>query len=166
MTDPTHGLLRLVGQTADLLRPQATRKFSSRPARQWRRLPNVQASFAHEGRIPPLLGTTASTGALGGFTNGDNRADPQSGINLGDNSAGVLRLRRVWDSWSTDYSFAPSAPTDPFFSQAAGNPPTYPSYPPPYEQPLRAIQIRIRLADPRGQYAKALTIRQDFTDQL
>ena len=28
--------------------------------------------------------------------------------NVGDDNAGVVRMRRIWDTWSTDYSRAPS----------------------------------------------------------
>ena len=82
-----------------------------------------------------------------------------------------MRLRRVWDSWSTEYSQAPGTgvtsntvsgfPAGPPFP-----PPIYPSYPPPYPAPLRGIQIQIRVADPTNQRIKSLTIRQDFTDKL
>jgi prepilin-type N-terminal cleavage/methylation domain-containing protein len=123
----------------------------------------IQGSFAHEGRIPPL--TT------------DNRFDPQiasiGGLkNIGDNTAGVLRLRRVWDSWSTDYSFVNGLTYYPgygfpFSVDATGTPTApYPSYPPPYPGALRGIQISIRVADPRGQFTKSITVRQDFTDKL
>ena len=90
--------------------------------------------------------------------------------NIGDNTPGIVRLRRVWDSWSTEYSRAPGTgvaklnggfPIGPPFS-----PPVYPSYPPPYPAPLRGIQIQIRVVDPTNQRIKSLTIRQDFTDRL
>jgi prepilin-type N-terminal cleavage/methylation domain-containing protein len=120
--------------------------------------PFILGSFAHEGRIPPR--------------NADNRVDSQQasfGVlapnPIGDDSAGVLRLRRVWDSWSTDYSFVPGTPTFPNYGFPFQSP-TYPSYPPPYPAPLRGIQINIRASDARGQYSKAITIRQDFTDKL
>jgi prepilin-type N-terminal cleavage/methylation domain-containing protein len=129
-------------------------------------------SFAHEGRMPPLIN--------------DNRFDAQFGAafypgyvytgNIGDNTAGIQRLRRVWDSWSTDYTNAPANGID---SAQAGNnlpagmswgppfqPPIYPSYPPPYPAPLLGIQIQIRVTDPTNQRIKSLTIRQDFTDKL
>jgi hypothetical protein len=32
--------------------------------------------------------------------------------------------------------------------------------------PLRAIQIQIRVTDPKSEQIKVLTIRQDFTDKL
>jgi prepilin-type N-terminal cleavage/methylation domain-containing protein len=117
--------------------------------------------FGHAGRIPPL--TT------------DNRLNPshpsvQGGINnnnVGDNNNGVIRLTRVWDTWSTDYTNAPDV--DIFLNGYPGtNPglPIYPSYPAPYTSPLRGIQIQIRIADPRNEHVKTLTIRQDFTDKL
>ncbi len=90
--------------------------------------------------------------------------------NIGDNQSGIVRLRRVWDSWSTEYSQAPATgqnvnnnafPAGPPFT-----PPIYPSYPPPYPAQLRAIQIHIRVADPKNQHVKSLTLRQDFTEKL
>jgi prepilin-type N-terminal cleavage/methylation domain-containing protein len=133
-------------------------------------------TMGHEGRMPPLIN--------------DNRLDAQFGAptylpsnspylpanqgtytgNVGDDNNGVVRLRRVWDSWSTDYSRAPGTgvnkagggfPWGPPFT-----PPIYPSYPPPYPAPLRGLQIQIRVVDPTNQRIKSLTIRQDFTDKL
>ena len=116
----------------------------------------LNGSFAHEGRIPPLQG--------------DNRYNPVFPVmNVGDDHASVIRLRRVWDSWSTDYSNAPSVGFDPSTNFPTGPPftaPVYPSYPPPYPAPLRGIQIQIRVVDPRNQKLKTLTIRQDFSDKL
>lgn len=117
-----------------------------------------EVTFGHEGRIPPL--TT------------DNRVDfqfPSWGI--GDNSTSTVRLRRVWDSWSTDYAYAPHSPINPFEAGPyAGTGyyarPIYPSYPPPYPSPLRGIQIQLRIASPDGNRLKVLTIRQDFSDKL
>ena len=85
----------------------------------------------------------------------------------------MVRLRRVWDSWSTEYTQAPGTGVNPATSPAAFfpagppyAPPIYPSYPPPYPAPLRGIQIQIRVTDPANQRVKTLTIRQDFTDKL
>ena len=114
--------------------------------------------MGHEGRIPPLIE--------------DYRFDPNNNsLNLGDDrtlNPPILRLRRVWDSWSTDYSNAPSIginsggfPIGPPFSQ-----PVYPSYPAPYPAAMRGLQIQIRVADPRNERIKAITIRQDFSDKL
>jgi prepilin-type N-terminal cleavage/methylation domain-containing protein len=97
--------------------------------------------------------------------------------NIGDNNAGIVRLRRVWDSWSTEYTKAPAngiynnpGVVDPLnnspWGPNANTPPIYPSYPPPYPAPLRGIQIQIRAVDPTNQRIKSLTIRQDFTDKL
>jgi hypothetical protein len=109
--------------------------------------------------------------------------------NIGDNTAGIVRLRRVWDTWSTEYSIAPAngvyfnvnnnfkspmpnpAPNgDPLngysWGPIGGTPPIYPSYPAPYPAPLRGIQIQIRVVDPSNQRTKSVTIRQDFTDKL
>jgi hypothetical protein len=96
---------------------------------------------------------------------------PYNDGNLGDDRPGIVRLRRVWDSWSTDYSRAPGRGLDSTVSVGfqAGppfSPPIYPSYPPPYPAPLRGIQIQIRVADPTNQRIKSVTIRQDFTDKL
>jgi hypothetical protein len=98
--------------------------------------------------------------------------------NIGDDSGGIVRLRRVWDSWSTAYTRAPAngvynnaaIPADPLNGFPWGpqgfTPPIYPSYPPPYPAPLRGIQIQIRVSDPTNQRIKSITIRQDFTDKL
>jgi len=127
----------------------------------------VAQTYAHEGRMPPLVK--------------DNRLDAQfpyiagSPYNIGDSTnLGTVRLRRVWDSWSTDYSNAPSTgvdsdPKSATYGQPYGPPrtyPVYPSYPAPYPMPLRGIQIQIRVVDPRNERVKVLTIRQDFSDKL
>jgi hypothetical protein len=137
-------------------------------------------TFAHEGRIPPLTG--------------DHRLDPQTvralspngtpywypasvpfagftgySGNVGDDGAAVIRLRRVWDSWSTEYTNAPKQAYDPATKVKyglPGSPPPYPSYPAPYPAPLRGIQIQIRVVDPRNERIKTLTIRHDFSDRL
>jgi hypothetical protein len=118
------------------------------------------SSYAHEGRIPPLLN--------------DYRLDWQTPIwNIGDDNTAVNRVRRVWDTWSTDYSYAPATgvrPSDgapwPLVATPPAQRPIYPSYPPPYPMPLRGIQIQIRVSDPRNERIKTLTIRQDFSDKL
>ena len=121
-------------------------------------------SFGHEGRIPPLLGSTRAG------TPGDYRLDPQAllaGMMLDgrDNQPGVLRLRRVFDTWSTDYSKVDIPALSPGLAPPFA-PAVYPSYPPPYPTALRGIEIQIRVADPSGQHVKTLTIRQDFTKNL
>jgi len=126
---------------------------------------DILTTMAHEGRMPPL--TT------------DNRLDAQFpgfllpgwaySNNVGDDSAAIVRLRRVWDSWSTDYTTAPSNGVDPTTRLPIGppfTPPVYPSYPPPYPAPLRGIQIQIRVVDSRSERVKILTIRQDFSDKI
>ena len=134
----------------------------------------LNQTFAHEGRIPPLqddLRFDAQYGAVpAGYYAAPNNA--YTG-NIGDDNPAVVRLRRVWDSWSTEYTQAPGTGVNPAGSAApffpAGPPlapPIYPSYPPPYPAPLRGIQIQIRVTDPTNQRVKTLTIRQDFTDKL
>jgi len=119
--------------------------------------PTLQ-TFAHEGRIPPLQN--------------DLRPDaqfPTLSTNIGDNQATVMRLRRVWDSWSTDYTQTPATGIDSVTNLPIGppfGPPIFPSYPAPYPQALRGIQIQIRVVDPRNERVKSLTIRQDFSDNL
>jgi len=115
-------------------------------------------TFAHEGRMPPL--TT------------DFRADSQfpfiPGIGprfLGDDTAGVIRMRRVWDTWSTDYSAVNAKTLDPLTAPPFQVAPR-PSYPPPYPAPLRGIQIQIRMTDPRDERIRTITIHQDFTGKL
>lgn len=113
-------------------------------------------TFGHEGRIPPIQA--------------DFRPDAQwPGINpnVGENENTTVRLRRVWDSWSTEYTNAPDLPLDPTQGPLNGQYPVYPSYPAPYPAPLRAIQIQIRLTNtPDNDHVKALTITQDFSDKL
>lgn len=94
---------------------------------------------------------------------------PNYSSNVGDDTAGVVRMRRTWDSWSTEYAVAPYKGLDNttgFLATPPYQPPIYPSYPPPYPAALRGIQIQIRVADPTNQRVKSLTIRQDFTEKL
>ena len=126
-------------------------------------------TFAHEGRVPPLVEDNIFDAQYGaGSYPGYNYTG-----NIGDDNPAVVRLRRVWDSWSTEYTQAPGTGVNPATSPAAlfpagppYAPPIYPSYPPPYPAPLRGIQIQIRVTDPANQRVKTLTIRQDFTDKL
>ncbi len=126
-------------------------------------------TFAHEGRVPPLVEDNIFDAQYGaGSYPGYNYTG-----NIGDDNPAVVRLRRVWDSWSTEYTQAPGTGVNPAGSAAAYfpagppyTPPIYPSYPPPYPAPLRGIQIQIRVTDPANQRVKTLTIRQDFTDKL
>jgi prepilin-type N-terminal cleavage/methylation domain-containing protein len=132
-------------------------------------------TFAHEGRMPPLSTDLRFDAQFGAVTAGTytNAGFPNYTGNVGDDNTEVFRLRRVWDSWSTEYSQAPgtginpTASALPFFPAGPTNaPPIYPSYPPPYPAPLRGIQIQIRVTDPTNQRIKSLTIRVDFTDKL
>ncbi|HWE38028.1 MAG TPA: prepilin-type N-terminal cleavage/methylation domain-containing protein [Isosphaeraceae bacterium] len=112
-------------------------------------------TFAHEGRVPPFT----TDGVL-------DAQWPGLVLRFGDDSTNVPRLRRVWDSWSTDYSIAPSTPIDPFLGPPYAAP-AYPSFQAPYPAPLRGIQIQIRLVnDPKSDRIKVLNIRQDLTDKL
>ena len=143
-------------------------------------------TFAHEGRMPPITNDLRFDYQFGPASGGPNSYLPTNSPlllanggtynngNVGDDSPGVTRLRRVWDSWSTDYSrrrrhtaLNPATVTPASCKvRRTGYPPVYPSYPPPYPAPLRGIQIQIRVADPTNQRIKSLTIRQDFTDKL
>jgi len=141
-------------------------------------------TFAHEGRMPPLQNDNRLDASYPNpnytnwsvpYPNANYTYVPQypnftnySG-NVGDSNNGIVRLRRVWDSWSTDYSRAPANGVNNTTGFPVGPPywpPIYPSYPPPYPAPLRGIQIQIRVTDPTNQRIKTLTIRQDFTDKL
>ena len=131
-------------------------------------------TFAHEGRVPPLVEDNIFDAQYGAVPAGYyGTAYPNYTGNIGDDNPAVVLLRRVWDSWSTEYTQAPGTGVNPPNSAApsfpAGPPyapPIYPSYPPPYPAPLRGIQIQIRVTDPANQRVKTLTIRQDFTDKL
>ncbi len=147
---------------------------------------NSPRGFGHAGRMPPLGDLVGTATVANDFrinpsrpynpfnstanNNNYNPALPPFLNLVGDNQAGVIRLNRVWDSWSTDYTNAPDVdinlnglqqnyPSGVFL-------PIYPSFPPPYPSPLRGIQIQVRVADPRNEHVKVLTIRQDFTDKL
>jgi hypothetical protein len=139
----------------------------------------INQTFAHEGRIPPLVADNrydAQFGPAVSYLPSNSPYLPPNGTytgNIGDDNPNLSRLRRVWDSWSTEYTKAPGTGVNPagtpaaFFPAGPPNaPPIYPSYPPPYPQPLRGIQIQIRVTDPTNQRIKTLTIRQDFTDKL
>jgi hypothetical protein len=104
-----------------------------------------------------------------GVAAGTYTAFPNYTGNVGDDNTTVFRLRRVWDSWSTEYTQAPATGVNPGSFFPAGlpyAPPIYPSYPPPYPAALRGIQIQVRVTDPTNQRIKSLTIRVDFTDKL
>lgn len=110
--------------------------------------------LGHQGRIPPLVN--------------DVRPDPQwpaLNPNVGDNTSGIIRLTRVWDSWSTDYTNTPWQTLNPTVRPPVMQP-VYPSYPAPYPIPLTGIQIQIRVLDPTSQKIKIHTIRQDFSKNL
>lgn len=134
---------------------------------------NVLAgTLAHEGRMPPLLNDCRLDAQ---FPNPTYPSYPYPGVsstytgNIGDDNPAVMRLRRVWDSWSTTYTQAPATGFNPTTKLPLGppwSPPVYPSYPPPYPAALRGIQIQIRVNDTRNQRIKSLTIRQDFSDKL
>jgi type II secretory pathway pseudopilin PulG len=134
----------------------------------------INQTFAHEGRMPPLVEDNRYDAQFGAVPAGYyGTAYPNYTGNIGDDNPAVVRLRRVWDSWSTEYTQAPGTGVNPATSPAAFfpagppyAPPIYPSYPPPYPAPLRGIQIQIRVTDPANQRVKTLTIRQDFTDKL
>ena len=136
----------------------------------------LNQTFAHEGRIPPRVNDNrldAQYGLAASYLPPGSSYLPPNGTytgNIGDDQPGLPRLRRVWDSWSTEYTQAPGTGVNNSTGFPVGppsqTPPIYPSYPPPYPAPLRGIQIQIRVADPTNQRIKTLTIRQDFTDKL
>ncbi len=121
-------------------------------------------TFAHEGRIPPMTNDLRYDPFVAQDTNFTQLIFYQ------DDNASTVRLRRTWDSWSTDYSRAPASGIDSISGQPIGYPygglPVYPSFPAPYEAPLRGLQVQIRVVDPRSERVKVLTIRQDFSDKL
>jgi len=132
-------------------------------------------TFAHEGRMPPLqsdnrLDAQYPNPLYSSLTNFTPQYQGYNNYssNIGDDNPVLVRLRRVWDSWSTEYTQAPGTGvyTNGFLAGPPYSPPVYPSYPPPYPAPLRGIQIQIRVTDPTNQRIKTLTIRQDFTDKL
>jgi len=135
-------------------------------------------TFAHEGRIPPLINDMRIDAQFPNpnFPNPPYPAFSAYTGNVGDGTGVasdkrnfVTRLRRVWDSWSTEYTNAPARGFDPQTKLPIGppfSPPVYPSFPPPYPAPLRGLQIQIRVVNPKNSQTKVLTIRQDFSDKL
>ena len=69
-------------------------------------------TFAHEGRMPPLVMDFRFDSQFGGrvVPAGQQPLLAAYTGNIGDDGTSVIRLRRVWDSWSTDYSRAARAP--------------------------------------------------------
>ena len=122
--------------------------------------------------MPPLVEDGRFDAQYGASTYSYPAGNSYTG-NIGDDNNNIVRLRRVWDTWSTEYAQAPATgvnagtganngfPAGPPFS-----PPIYPSYPAPYPAPLLGIQIQIRVADPSNQRVKSITIRQDFSEKL
>ena len=122
----------------------------------------INQTFAHEGRMPPLVEDNrldaqfpnpnyarASTTILAPIPG----TFPNYTSNIGDDNAGIVRLRRVWDSWSTEYSKAPATRVSTYTRDHRGfpagppfTPPIYPSYPPPY--PARCAGSRSRSGSP------------------
>ncbi|MDR3620332.1 MAG: prepilin-type N-terminal cleavage/methylation domain-containing protein [Paludisphaera borealis] len=147
--------------------------LNGRPFVGARSMPTL-STFGHEGRMPPLLGDFRSdaqfpVGYYPGPTFSSYPIDGNGVTNLGDDAPNINRLRRVFDTWSTDYSVAPAHAVDPTTGTVYGppfTPPVYPSYPPPYPAPLKGIQIQVRVVDPTNQRIKQVTIRHDFTDRL
>ena len=95
-------------------------------------------------------------------------AYPNYNGNVGDDNPAVVRLRRVWDSWSTEYSRAPGTGVN--TGRLPGRPAVLAArlslVSAALPGALRGIQIQIRVTDPTNQRIKTLTIRQDFTDKL
>src|SRR5690606_27347740 len=92
---------------------------------------DVIRSFGHEGRIPPLPADLRidyqMEQRLSHRTYFSLLTDPNINYNIGDPNSGVIRLRRVWDSWSTDYAFAPLRGIDLSSGPPYGPKPVYPS---------------------------------------
>lgn len=177
---PLQGLWRAVGDADDLILT-GVRSFDVKiydpSVRGYRDLgwafnaaqplltaPIQYGSFGHQGRMPPIYPQSATVG--------DYRPDaryPLAGF-VGDNDAagaGTVRMVRVWDSWSYDYSHPPDvSPLNPLNLSANGVRPVYPGFSAPYPKAMTGIQIHVRVTDPRNERIKVLTIRQDFTDKL
>lgn len=192
----THNLISSTGIRADrgpgyvdLGYAELTSGFSTTPTED--SVLGVLSTFGHEGRIPPLVT--------------DYRSDAQFRVllyaaislpglittssyevlsNIGDNTPGISRMRRIWDSWSTDYMRAPATPTTAVFNLGLAPPyvgvgtyqslgytaatdfgPAMASYPPPYPAPIRSLQIQIRINDSDNERVRIMTIRQDFAEK-
>jgi type II secretory pathway component PulJ len=148
------------GSTSNPLAPGAT---------AWQALLGEPRGFGHEGRIPPILNDfrlDPRRGGVGLINPTRQPSDqPNQLNNIGDDSPGVIRLTHTFDTWSTDYVYAPDSDIV-LWESSTSTVPVYPAFPPPYPTPLRGIQIQIRVTDPRNERTKTLTIRFDFTDKL
>jgi len=127
----------------------------------WQTIDNQPQGFGHEGRMPPRT-TDFRLHPRRYYYDASNN---QHFDNIGDDQPGIIRLTRTFDTWSTDYINAPDTDIN-LNNYSPTSPALYPSFPPPYPSPLRGIQIQVRVVDPRGEKAKPITIRVDFTDKL
>ena len=74
----------------------------------------LNQTFAHEGRMPPLVEDSGSTPSIGPDLQHlpavkspvPRPTTRPTSSNIGDDQLGIVRLRRVWDSWSTEYTRA------------------------------------------------------------
>ena len=130
---------------------------ATQPFRAFQPINSEPKGFGHEGRIPPLP-DDFRLDPRRPFLNVNGTAVPN---NIGEDRPGVIRLTHTFDTWSTDYVYAPDV--DVLLSQYGNTTrDAYPAFPAPYPATLRGIQIQIRVTDPRGERTKVLTIRHDF----
>ena len=57
--------------------------------------------------MPPLIEDNRWDASLSGFVGPYTAYNNYTG-NIGDDTAGVVRMRRIWDTWSTEYTQAPA----------------------------------------------------------
>lgn len=121
--------------------------------------------------LPIDVGYPAATTVVGygayvdlGYTGDstDSTFSGDGGYVIGGNN----RMLRVYDTWSTHFESDgvdnnQDSTTDPKMS----NPTATAEAPPPYDAPLRGIQIRIRAFDPNSRQIRQVTIQHDFLPQ-
>ena len=99
----------------------------------------INQTFAHEGRMPPLVEDNRYDAQFGAVPAGYyGTAYPNYTSNIGDDNPAVVRLRRVWDSWSTEYTQAPG--TGVYLNKGNANDPLN-GFPwgPPYTPPIYPV---------------------------
>ena len=120
----------------------------------------IPQGFGHEARMPPITNDFRIHPKRPLYRNANGTTSP---YNIGDNSPGVTRLVRTFDTWSTAYIDVHDTDLALNGSPNSANPnPIYPSFPPPYPSTLRGLQVQIRVTDARGERTKVLTIRHNF----
>ncbi len=124
---------------------------------------------------PPAGWITASRGAYVDLGYASTNPSLSSFSGMPDTNSGLSSLR-VWDTWSIHYEHdgidqggaaGSDEGTNGFDDNNDGvvDDPDEQEAPPPYNVPLRGIQIKIRVFDPDSQQIREVTVQHDFMNQ-